>query len=190
MSIRILDAELPHSALPFSDVNDTLTLPPVYCTHVQRLAIGFGLAVLLVGMFVHYGAVAPAHDPSPTAAELRADYASHVGDSLYVWADVIDRDADHVTVQFGSPPDGIVLSVRTTRADIDRGDVIQLYGTLRPNRVVVPDRIVVSDRTGLTGLYTVSVIAAVGTAAAFLRSWRFDRSQYGFVPRDGDRSDA
>ncbi|MFB6299023.1 MAG: hypothetical protein ABEH65_02045 [Halobacteriales archaeon] len=167
--------------------NDTLTVTHSLREHVYRLAIGFGLVALLAGMFVHYGAVADAHHPSPTAAELRADYASHVGEQLYVWAQVIDRDADGITVRIGSPPDGVVLSVPTTRSDIDSGDVIQLYGTIRPNRIVDPDRIVVSDRTGLTRLYAISAVAAIGTAVVFLRSWRFDRSRLVFAPREDDR---
>lgn len=157
---------------------------------MQRLVLWVGLAALLVGMFVHYGAVADAHDPSPTVVELRTDYASHVGDQLYAWATVLEHEGDRATVQIGTLPEAVTLTVPTTRSDIEAGDVIQLSGTIRPGHTVTPDRIVVSDRTGLTRLYLLSAIAAIGTTAHFFRTWRFDRSRVVFAPRDGDRSDA
>ncbi|MDX1744830.1 MAG: hypothetical protein R3324_02735 [Halobacteriales archaeon] len=139
------------------------------------------LGGLLGGQMVHY-ATSDNASPYPEAEALDRDYDRYVGQLFYGWTDVVASTADGLVVETGD----VRLTVRDTTVAARPGDVLQVYGTLAPDRSVVPHRLVVSTQSHLRYLYGISLVAALLTAGLGLRHWRFDRETLAFVPREDD----
>lgn len=147
-----------------------------------RLLFLVVLAILLAAMAVHYGATAPDRDPYAGTDDLVGDYRAHVGEEVYVWGRVVRAAPDAIVVRSGS----LALTVETA-ATAAPGDVVQVYGTLRPDRRVDARRVVVSEREYMRSMYAISGVAGLLTAALFVRSWRIDPRSLSIRPRgDGD----
>lgn len=147
----------------------------------RRVAFATVLVAVLLLMTVHYGAVDARHDRRALGVHRVTDYDEHVGETAFVWGRVVRSEGETLVVRVSSQ----TLSVRTDSA-APPGSAVQIYGRLEPGRVVAPERVIVSRSSALGYLYAVSAVGGLLAAAAFLRTWRFDRDRLAFVPREGD----
>lgn len=142
------------------------------------------LVAAVAAMAVHYGAVAEAHDPYPTAGELVENYGAHVGDEFYMWMDVVGTEGDTLVVK-NHAEGRLTLRVSPAPPGVRSGDVVQVYGVLEPDNRVAARRVVVSERDGRLAMYLVSAAAVPLVVALFLREWTVDWERGALVPREG-----
>jgi hypothetical protein len=145
---------------------------------VQRLVAVVLLLALVIGLAVDFESRTDADPTYPTADAVRTDYAGHVGERVNVWAPVRAVRADGIVLSYG-----VELFVPTRTAGLDRGDWVQVYGTLAPDRRLEPERLAVSHRSDRTYMYVVSALAAGLSLAALARCWRLDRETWTLRPR-------
>lgn len=138
-----------------------------------------GLAVVLAVLFVDYSANLEASDPYPSEPELQSAYDDQVGESIHLWAVVTDVGEDRFTIR----SDEDALTVRGSSTGIDEGDLVQVYGELRPNRVIDSERVVVSNAENRSYMFVVSGLGVVLTVGLFVREWTIDRETLALVPR-------
>lgn len=141
------------------------------------------LAVVFLGLMVHYGAVAPQQELVQQSATKLGSPDAHVGESVHVWAEV-QRNDDALVVLVGDDNEVTVVGAETAA---EPGDSIQVYGTIQPDGTVAAERVVVSGQSSLRRLYAISIGALALTIGVFFRSWTVDIPGLAFVPREDDR---
>ena len=155
----------------------------------RRLAVATALALVLLAMALHYGAVDARHDQADAGHRALAEYDRHVGETVYFWGRVADADADGTSITVAASGRTLAVTVnRWARPDrgVRPGDAVQVYGRLEPGGAVDAERVVVSPAAGLRYLYAVSAVGLLLALASFLRSWRFDTGRLAFVPREDE----
>jgi hypothetical protein len=152
----------------------------------RRVAAALVLVAAVAGACVHYGTLADDQRPYPTDEEVAGAYDSYVGETVYVWA-TVERAADEGVVV---STDYLELRVRGPVAGVAPGDVLQVYGTLRPGHEVTPERVVRSERTDRAWMFGVSGVAGVLALAALFRRWRVDWRTLRLEPRAEVTEDA
>lgn len=150
---------------------------------MRRVVSVVVLLSTLAGLCVHYGAVAAEKDPYPTGAQLASEYDQHIGDEYYEWVTVEQVDADSFSFAVQSSPP-VLITVTERPAGVNPGDVVQVYGTVAPDRRLVPTRLIESDRSNLRALYLVSAVAVLLTGSITRRYWRLHTTDWGLVPRE------
>ncbi|WP_121821397.1 hypothetical protein [Halostella salina] len=156
----------------------------------RRAAVGVVLLAAVLGLCVHFDATEERRWDSPTEDELAADYDAHVGERALLFGTVerIDRDAGTATVRVEHDGGEFTIRLRSVRADVAPGGLVQAYGRLGPGRTMTVSETVVVERDGGAALYkyAVSLVGAVGILALFFRRWRVDVATLSFVPREGE----
>lgn len=143
------------------------------------------LLVLVLGsMCVHYGATAD-HTQYPPPEELREDYEQHVGERAYYWLTVTEVHDDEIVA--GTGDGSLQFRIPVRRVEVERGDTIQVYGTLQPDWTIEPARIVVSPKQGRAVMFGISVLALILTLGMFGSAWRLDYEGWVFEPRPEER---
>jgi hypothetical protein len=159
-------------------------------------------------MGVHYGSAWEDHaDVRTSVGAIEADYGAYVDRPVYLWLTVESASEERIVARSGggsgaprvtvtgsdaadSPVGGpVVTSVAAATAGgaaLSPGDVIQVYGPLRPDYRVEAERLVVHDGANRLRMLLVSAAGGLLAVAAFLRRWRFDPRRAAFVPREGD----
>lgn len=146
-----------------------------------RLTLVTVLVLLAGAMCVHYEAVEDSHSPYPTIDQLHSDYSRYVGGTHYFWGVVSETTRDSFTTSYYD----MEFVVSSTRS-VERGDVVQVYGTLRPNQRIDAERIVVSDPTGRSYMFAVSILAALLTFTTVARHWTLDGRLLSLTPRQAE----
>lgn len=148
---------------------------------LHRLFVIFLLFVVLLAMFIHYGAVAsqPGHDRLKESNKKLESYEQHVGDRLYFWGQVVSSSGEDFAVRTS----GRRLRVTESEATVREGDAVQVAGVVRPNHVIEAEKVVVSPQLNIQYLYIVSALGAVLTAFLFSQSWSAQWRELQFVPR-------
>ncbi len=145
----------------------------------RRLVAVAVLLALVAGLAVDFESRSDADQAYPTSDALRADYTAHVGEQVNVWASVRAVRSDGIVVSYG-----VWLFVPTQTTGLHRGDWVQVYGTLAPDRRLEPEQVAVSSRTNRTYMFVVSALAAALAAAALAWRWRLDRETWTLRPHD------
>ena len=154
----------------------------------RRVLAIFVLCALLVGLFVWHGTLEPepAENRFPENGALVAGELDE-GDQVVISGriDAVESDTMDLTLH-GVDGTATVENVDETG---EPGENIWLYGTVRPEETVDTERAVVRAPWEAVYMYAISVLAAVWVLVRFLREWRFDREEWGFLPREerGDR---
>ncbi|MFB6129287.1 MAG: hypothetical protein ABEJ28_00505 [Salinigranum sp.] len=150
-----------------------------------------GIAVLvaaLLAMSVHYGAAWADHERYRTSVErIEANYDAYLGRPVYLWL-TVDSTSDGGFVA-GSGGGGTRRLAVASDANVSPGDVVQVYGVLRPGDRVDAERVVVHDRGNRLRMDVVSGVGALLALGAFFSRWRVDRRSWAFVPRDATDPD-
>lgn len=133
------------------------------------------------GMMVDYARHAEEESPYPTEKEVRDDYQSHVGERVNFWSRVSAVREEGIVIHYG-----VTLFVPVPEPDMDSGDWVQVYGTLRPEQRLAPGRIVTSQRSNRSYMLGVSIISLLGTLGLFIRYWRIDTECWTITPRTRD----
>lgn len=147
--------------------------------------MGLGLLVaVLVGMLVHYGAVAAAdgHATTQTAERFIQSPEGHVGEQLYFWGTVTETTRDSFTVRV----DDQVVRITGQQETVQPGDLVQIVGPLQRNGAVDAERIVISPGANLKRLYVVSGFGLLVALGTFGRSWTIRWHSLLFVTRSDD----
>ena len=143
------------------------------------------LCGVLVGLFVWHGTLGPepAENRFPGNGELAAGELDE-GDRVVIAGriDAVEPDTMEVTLH------GVerTITVENVGEPGDPGKNVWLYGTVRSAETVDAERAIVRAPWETTYMYAVSILAAAWVLGRFLRGWRFDREELGFVPREGD----
>jgi hypothetical protein len=145
--------------------------------------------LLLAGMCVHYESVRQQYNPYPTQGQLADNYAEYMGDEYYEWKTIVETRPEAMFFTVKSETSEIRVSVPEKPTGVTEGDVVQIYGTIEPDRRVSPTQLVVSERTRLNYLYLVSAIGVAVTALVGRQRWRINFSKLTIEPRHED-SDA
>lgn len=152
-----------------------------------RVVVALVLLGVLVGLCVHYGAVEPDRGPYPTTDELDADYDAYVGESMLVFGDVteIDESTDWATITVSTTTGEFDMTVTGFTATVQPGGVVQVYGTLEPDRTIAASNVEVVNPAGSSKLYKygVSAVGAALVLVLFFRSWKLDRESIAFEVR-------
>lgn len=172
-----------------SDATETHTSPAGTREDVKskRLVVGCVLFGLLVGLFVHYGATAGAHQPYPDNEDVATAYDSHVGETVQV-SGVVKQSTANGTMavvlrQFESFGRLTVWDADETAAP---GGTIQVIGTLESDRTVTAERVLAVNARSWSELYkyAVSVVGAVLILATFFREWTVETGPFAFEVRE------
>ena len=150
----------------------------------RRVAGILLLALVFVGLMVHYGGAAPQQELTRESVVKLQSPDAHAGETVHVWAEV-QRNDGTLVVEVGDDIETAVGAETTA----EPGDSIQIYGTIQPDGTVAAERVVVSERSNLRRLYAVSFGALALTVLLFVRSWTVDGRRLAFVPRE-DGEDA
>jgi hypothetical protein len=163
----------------------------VELTAARRVGLIVVLAALVFGMGLHAGTDRSFEEqywPYPEGDDIAADYDRFVGNETLLWGTVqrVDRASGTATIRLTTDQGPFELTVTGFDAAVEPGGVVQVYGTLRPDRTVGAANVVVVNPTGssTTVKYAVSALGAVLVLVAFFRRWRPDTGQWAFVPRE------
>ena len=131
-------------------------------------------------MFVHYGMNENLYSPTVQPETFVGEYDAYIGEQVYFWPGVVEVRESKLIVEYY----GEKFTIRTSRNDIKQGDLIQVYGTLRPDHVIEPHSIVPSQQSGRQKMYIISLLGSVLVVLVFWRSWKFDREDWTFKSRE------
>lgn len=153
----------------------------------HRVALVALLLSALGVLFVHADLTEDERQPYPDAEDLTSEYDRYVGERVLVFGTVTDVTDDGLTIE--SKADGVTVSLRVTdtRTAVEPGGVVQVYGTLEPDRQISAEQIEVVNDSRFAELYKygASALGALGFLVLFFRSWRIDRASWTVVRRDG-----
>lgn len=150
---------------------------------MYRPVVIVGLCLALVALAVGFGVQFNGSDAYPDADAIDANYDAHVGETVHLWAGVVGERDGRLVVAVGS----LRLQVTDPQPSaVEAGDLIQVYGELRPNRRLETRAYHVQTPDDRRYMYGVSLVGVTLTAAAFLRRWRVDLDRWQFVPREDD----
>lgn len=146
-----------------------------------------GLCLALGGLFVHAEVTEDKWAPYPDAEDLTAEYNSHLGQRILVFGTVTETNEEWIEIR--SESDGRSISLRVTGADVavEPGGVVQVYGTLKPDRTITAERIEIVNSSRWAELYKygTSAVGALGFVVLFFRHWRIDTATWTLEGRDG-----
>jgi hypothetical protein len=150
----------------------------------SRAVVVAGLAVLLVGLCVGYGALPadPAEHRYPGNGALAAGDLG-AGERVVLSGTVRIVGSDRVVL--GLRGDGSRVTLRGLGGDPAPGDDVWLYGSVRADGDVAVERAVVRAPWEIAYLYAVSLVGGLLTLHRVRRTWRFDRDRCLLVPREG-----
>lgn len=154
---------------------------------IRRGALVVVLLLAVGGLCVTYDVAEDAWSPYPSEAELDADYDRHVGETTLVFGTVerVDRDSKTARVRVEHEDGSFTLTLREFDAAVERGGIVQAYGTLEPDRTMRVSETVVVNRSGGSELYkyAVSLVGAALILLLFFRRWRVSFDPPGFETR-------
>ncbi|MEZ3115683.1 hypothetical protein RYH80_07105 [Halobaculum sp. MBLA0147] len=138
---------------------------------------------------VHYAQTYDEEWPYPTKDALASEYDAYVGETVFLFGQVVSVDADSETLQLVVDTDRGPLRLTATdvRASVEPGGVVQVLGTVASDRSVIVDRVVVVNRSGGAALYKygVSVLGAALVLGLFFNSWQVRTQPLRLEARDG-----
>jgi len=156
---------------------------------LARVAAAGLLLVALLGLCVHYGAVADERGPYPTTDEIDENYGAYVGEDVLLFGDVLSVDgaADRATVRVDTSTAPFEMTVTRFSEQVQPGGVVQVYGTLRTDRTIDARNVAVVNPAGSSDAYkyAVSVVGAALVLVLFSREWRVEPDALAFEVRDG-----
>jgi hypothetical protein len=145
------------------------------------------LGGVLLASGIYYESVEPHHWPYPDEDQLAADDGEYTGERVLLFGTVERVDPGDRTARNAVEADEETFTATVQRFDaaVEPGGVVQVYGTVRPNRAVLADRVRVVNPTGRSNRYkyAVSAIGALVVLIAFCRRWKIDRESLAFVSR-------
>ena len=150
-----------------------------------RLVAILVLVGVVFGLGVHYDAAEAGHSPYPSSTEIAVNYDAHVGEEAFVFGRVLTVDDNRATIEVDSDRGVFQLTVDGFGKEVQTGGVVQVYGTLRPDRTINAENTVVVNPAEESNRYkyAVSTVGAALVLAAFLRKWRFDTDSLAFEVR-------
>lgn len=151
-----------------------------------RLALAAALVALLCGSFVHYDIAEDRTDPYPETERLVTDYDAHVGERTLLFGTVQSVTDGTLVIDVDSDAGTVTMTVPDADADVRPGGVVQVYGTLEPDRTIRPERTVVVNGDGGAELYkyAVSAVGALAVVGLFGRHWRLDTEAWALEVRE------
>lgn len=150
-----------------------------------RAAIASLLLVVLCGTLVHFDVTEDTHDPYVDNERLVTDYDAHVGERTLLFGTVQSVAADRLRIEVQSDEGAFEMAVPEPGVSVQRGGVVQVYGTLEDGNVIEPRRVVVVNSDGGSDLYkyAVSAVGALLVAGLFARYWTIDTDQWALEER-------
>lgn len=156
----------------------------------MRTAVRVGVVLVLLaalfGLFVAHGTLEP--DPADNRFPGNEEIVSGSlgsGDKVVISGEIVDRDQGETVVEL-EVNDEFHRVVVTGFDDGEPGDDAWVYGTVAGERAVDTERSIVREPWEIVYMYAISLVAGFWVLARFLRGWRFDRDEWGFLPRDRD----
>lgn len=142
------------------------------------------LILILVSMFIYYGSLEP--EPSkgnyPGTEQLFEDYDTHVGQTVEVTGDVVKTDP--ITIEIEHLDEEMELEVTNTNIEADKGDKLQVYGTLRDNRSIQAENVVKIPLINYVYMYAISAVAATWISYRIVTRWRWNGEEFRVEKRE------
>lgn len=150
-----------------------------------RVAMAVLLVTVLFGSTVHYDMAEDDHDPYPQNEDLATDYDAHVGEQTLLFGTVQSVENDQVVIQVESDAAPFEMTVPNATAEVQPGGVVQVYGTLGPERVIQPERTEVVNVSGGSNTYKygVSAVGALLVVILVFRYWTIDTEEWAIEVR-------
>lgn len=152
-----------------------------------RALVALVLLAGLGGLTVHADVTADDRWPYPGPDSLEANYDRYVGQRTFVTATVAAVDGTEMTVEDDTADSVLRLRVTGVDAPVEPGGVVQVYGTIRPERTIAAERVEVVNSSFGAELYKygASAVGALGFLLLFFRYWRPDTDTWTLEARDG-----
>lgn len=150
-----------------------------------RVAVAVLLVAVLFGSAVHYEVTEPDHDPYPQEEDLATDYDAHVGEQTLLFGTVQSVEDDRLVIRAESDAGPFEMTVPNATARVQPGGVVQVYGTLGPERVIQSERTEVINVSGGSNTYKygVSAVGALLVVILFFRYWTIDTDEWAIEVR-------
>lgn len=149
-----------------------------------RLATIGVLVVLLVGLFVYAGTIAPASSDRnyPSEVDVFADGDRYVGDRVLVGGTVVAVDPVIIEAE-PLPGETITFVVEGTAHTPEIGDQLTVYGTLQSENRIRTIEDVTREPWELYYMYVVSFLGGLWVLGRLVDGWTIDRRIWSVVPR-------
>lgn len=130
------------------------------------------LAAIGVGL-VWFGTLPPAPESGayPENSDVIGDYGRYVGDRVKLWGRVINTDPIRIRV-ITSSSESIVLRIKGINREVARGDVLSVYGTLRPDQQIETIGTVRKPQDSYWRARVLSALAGLWVLWRGLRAWQ------------------
>ncbi|MBV0900426.1 hypothetical protein [Haloarcula salina] len=152
-----------------------------------RALVALVLLAGLGGLAVHADVTGDDRWPYPGPEALESDYDRYVDQRTFVTGSVAAVDGTEMTVEADTPNSVLRLRVTGVAAPVEPGGVVQVYGTIRPDRTIAAERVEVVNSSFGAELYKygASAVGALGFLMLFFRYWRPDTDTWTLEARDG-----
>ncbi|MFB6087755.1 MAG: hypothetical protein ABEJ85_04475, partial [Haloarculaceae archaeon] len=129
----------------------------------RRGAVFVLLCGAVFGLGVYHDVADDAHEPYPTGEAIKTDYSAHVGERVLLFGTVTDETGATARIRVDTAAGPLSMRVVPFDAAVREGGVVQVYGTLAPDRTVRATNVAVVNPAGSSKLfkYGVSAIGAV-----------------------------
>lgn len=145
----------------------------MYDERHRRLAVTFVLLAAMVGCLIWFGAMPVAPEIGVFAGNegTITDYGAHLDSRVVISGPVVHTDPLTIRAETGS---GDMLHLRVTGADsqVAEGDVLSVYGVLRPDQEIAAINTVIKPMGSYWRTRVLSAIACLWVLWRGMRHWR------------------
>jgi len=105
---------------------------------------------------------------------------------IYFDGQVSQVDETHHTISIGVPVEPWLLEIKipSTENIPQKGDFVEIYGTLNTKDYVTAEKILISQPWQIDLIYIISLPAIPFAVYLFFKTWKFDRKKIRFVRRN------
>lgn len=139
-----------------------------------RFGLGLLFVAATVGLCIVGAATYEERTPYPPTEDLVTNYEGFVGEETLVFGTFQVRNGGEATIRVSHGDTEIDVTVTDFAGQVEPGGVVQVAGTIRPDRVLDAERVVVVNPSPGAQLfkYAASGLGALVFLGVFFRYWR------------------
>ncbi len=116
---------------------------------------------------------------------ITSDYPKYIGKTVSIYGEVVGVYS--TTFQLSAKHNGktaIFTVLPDSSVEVERGDKVEVLGTLGPDYRIAAEKMIVSKRWKYEFVFIRSFIALLFLLFVFMRNWKFDFHRIEFVRRE------